>query len=113
MECWDCGKKGQIKKDFWNRKGKECESSNNNNESTSNQEANIISELIQDALIMSHEKNGDYWVLDLGASFHATPRKNKFSNYIKGDFGQVLLGNAHPCKIFGIGNIILKLSNGT
>ena len=113
MECWHCGKKGHIKKDCWNRKGKECESNNNNNERTSNQEANIIAELIQDALIMSHEKNSDYWVLDSGASFHATPHKNYFSNYTQGDFGQVLLGNAHLCKIVGIGNIIMKLPNGT
>ena len=113
LECWHCGKKGHIKKDCWNRKGKESESSNNNNESTSNQEANIVGELVQDALIMSHEKNGDYWVLDSGASFHATPHKNYFSNYTQGDFGQVLLGNAHPCKIVGIGNITMKLPNGT
>ena len=78
LECWYCGKKGHIKRDCWNRKGNE---SSNNNESTSNQETNIVGELIQDALIMSHEKNGDYWVLDLGASFHATPHKNYFSNY--------------------------------
>ena len=78
-------------------KEKECESSNNNNECTSNPKANIVGELIQDALIMSNDKNGDYWVLDLGASFHATPHKNYFSNYTHGDFGQVLLGNAHRC----------------
>ena len=62
---------------------------------------------------MSHETNGDYWVLDSGASYNATPNKNYFSNYTHGDFGQVLLGNAHPCKIVGIGNITMKLPNGT
>ena len=36
LECWHYGKKGHIKKDCWNRKGKKTESSNNNNESTSN-----------------------------------------------------------------------------
>ena len=59
MECWHYGKKDHIKKDCSNRKGKEGESSNNN-ESINNQESKIVGEIIQDDLIMSHDKNGDY-----------------------------------------------------
>ena len=86
MKCWHYGKKGHIKKDCWNRKGNEGESSNNN-ESTNNQEANIVGEIMQDTLIMSHDNNGDYWVLDSDASFHAIAHKNYFINYIQGNFG--------------------------
>ena len=46
---------------------------------------------MQDALIMSHDKNGDYWVLDSG-SFHAIAHKNYFINYTQGDFGQASSG---------------------
>ena len=112
MECWHYGKEGHVKKDCWNKKGNEGESSNNNKR-TNNQEENITGEIMQYALIICYDKNGDYWVLDSGASFHATPHKNYFSNYTQGDFGQVLLGNAHPCKIVGIGNITMELPNGT
>lgn len=75
------------------------------------QEENIVGEILQDALIMYLDKNGGYWVIRLGVSFHATSHKEYFINYTQGNYGQVLLGNTHPCKIFGIGNIIMKLPN--
>jgi len=68
---------------------------------------------MQDDLIMYFDKNDDYWVLDLVASYHATSHKEYFTNYTQGDFGEVLLGNECPCNIDGIGNITMKLPNGS
>ena len=36
---------------------------------------NVTSDVLQDALILSLENIIDAWVVDLGASFHATPDK--------------------------------------
>ena len=45
--------------------------------------------MLQDALILSFENITDSWVVDSGASFHATPDKKYFHHYVQGDFGQV------------------------
>jgi hypothetical protein len=41
-------------------------------------------------------------VVDSGASFHATPHRKHFLDYVQGDFGQVYLGDDAPCKIVGM-----------
>ena len=51
-------------------------------------------------------------MIDSGASFHATPDKKHFHDYIQGDFGQVQLGDDKPCKIIGMGTIFIKQQNG-
>ena len=38
----------------------------------------------------------DSWVIDSGASFHATPHRKYFQDYVQGDFGQVYLGDDSP-----------------
>jgi len=68
--CCKCGKKGHLKKDCRSRKGKE-----GNAQQENNHEANVIGEVLQDALILSFENIIDSWVVDSGASFHATPDK--------------------------------------
>jgi hypothetical protein len=47
-------------------------------------------------------------VVDSGASFHATPDRKHFLDYVQGDFGQVQLGDNRPCKIVGMGNVKIK-----
>ena len=39
----------------------------------------------------------DSWVLNYGASFHATPHRGYFIDYVHGDFGLVYLGDNEPC----------------
>ena len=46
----------------------------------------------EDALLLSLESVDDSWVLDYGASFHATPDRGYFIDYVQGDFGLVYLG---------------------
>jgi hypothetical protein len=100
LECWHYGKKGHLKKDCWSRKGKQGDGQHENN-----QEENVAGDVLQDALILSLDNIIDSWVVDSGASFHATPHRKYFQDYVQGDFGQVYLGDDKPCKIVGKGKI--------
>ena len=64
-----------------------------------NQEANVTGDVLQDALIVSVDNISKSWVVDSGASFHATPHRKYFLDYFQGDFGQVHLGDDAPCKL--------------
>ena len=75
-----------------------------------NKEANVVStKSEEDALILSLESIDDSWVLDSRASFHATPHRSSFIDYVQGDFGLVYLGDNEPCQIVGKGKIKIKL----
>lgn len=50
-------------------------------------------------------------MLDLGASFHATPCKEYFKNLHTGDFGKIFLGNNKSCDVIGKGDVLIKLTN--
>ena len=43
--------------------------------------------MLQDVLILSLDNIIEYWVVDSGASFHATPDRKYFQEYVQGDFG--------------------------
>jgi hypothetical protein len=68
--------------------------------------------VLQDALILSIDNISESWVVDSGASFHATPHRKHFLDYVQGDFGQVNLGDDAPCKIVGMGKVKIKQRNG-
>jgi len=101
--CWKYGKKGHLKKDCNFLKGKEGDAQQENNH-----EASVIGDVFQDALILSLENIIDVWVVDSGASFHATLDRKFFYDYYQGDFGHVLLGDDKPCKIIGMGKVFIK-----
>ena len=66
----------------------------------------------EDTFLLSLESVDDSWVLDSGASFHATPHRGYFIDYVQGDFGLVYLGDTKPCQIVGKGKIKIMLQNG-
>jgi hypothetical protein len=68
--------------------------------------------VLQDALIISVDNISESYLVDSGASFHATPHRKHFIDYVQGDFGQVHLGDDAPCKIVGMGNVKIKKING-
>ena len=105
--CLKCGKKGHLKKDYKSRKGKEGDT-----QQEANHEANVTGDVLQDALILSLDNIIDAWVVDLGASFHATPNRKHFHDYVQGYFGKVRLGDDKPCKIIGMGIVFIKQHNG-
>ena len=63
-------------------------------------------------MILSFKNVTDSWVVDSGASLHATPDKKYFHDYVRGDFGQVCLGDDKPYKIVGMGKVLIKQQNG-
>ena len=69
--------------------------------------------VVDDALICSLESNEESWVLDSGASFHATSQKELFEKYVPNDHGKLYLGDNQPCNIVGKGVVKIKLSGST
>ena len=68
----------------------------------------MTGDVLQDSLIISFENVTNSWVLDSRASFHATPYKKYFHDYVQGDSGQVCLGDDKPYKIVGMGKVLVK-----
>jgi hypothetical protein len=106
IECWNCGKKGHLKKDC------RAPKKQRDGQRERNQEANVTGDVLQDALIISVDNIYESWVVDSGASYHATPHRKHFLDYVQGDFGQVHLGDNAPCKIVGMGKVKIKQRNG-
>ncbi|KAH9289361.1 hypothetical protein KI387_033478, partial [Taxus chinensis] len=78
---WNCGKPRYAKKDCWELRDKK-------KQQEENKEANVVSgNVCQDALILSLHNITESWVLDSGASFHATPHRHYFVDNVQGDFG--------------------------
>jgi hypothetical protein len=90
IECCNCGKKGHLKKDC------KAPKKQRDGQQEKIQEANVTCDVLQDALILSIDNMYESWVVDSGASFHATPNRKHFLDYAQGDFGQVHLGDDAP-----------------
>jgi len=52
------------------------------------------------------------WIVDSSASFHVSSHEDFFSNYKKGDYGTMKMGNHVTSKIVGIGDIVLLIDTG-
>jgi hypothetical protein len=106
IECWNCGRKGHLKK--YCRAPKK----QRDGQREKNQEANVTGDVLQDYLILSVDNICDSRVVDSGDSFHATTHRKYFLDYVQGDFGQVHLGDYAPYKIVGMGKVKIKKMNG-
>ena len=102
FNCYNCGKKGHFKKDCQVPK-----------KDIGAQESVHVTEEAGDAMILSVNSPIESWILDSGASFHATPCQEILENYVSGDFRKVHLADDETLKIVGKGDIILKLPNQT
>jgi hypothetical protein len=66
-----------LEKDCWSQKNK------GGDKQEGNKEANVvINNFDEDALILSLDNADDSWVLDSGASFHATSHRSYFIDYV-------------------------------
>ena len=51
-------------------------------------------------------------MIDSGASFHISPRRECFATYTARDFGTVRMGNHQSCSVIGRGDVILETDMG-
>ena len=57
IKCWNCGKKAHLKKDCRAPKKK------GERQQETTQEANVVGDVLQDALILALDNTSDYWVV--------------------------------------------------
>ncbi|VFQ91262.1 unnamed protein product [Cuscuta campestris] len=63
-------------------------------------------------LTCCEESNVDSWVMDSGASFHATHSGEALQNLVIRDFGKVRLADDRALDVTGMGDMVLKTSVG-
>ena len=101
LECWNYGKTGHPKKDYKVPRKNEDK----------NDAANVVTDEVRDALILSIDDSYDSWVLDSGASFHTIAHCDLLENYLPGNHGNVYLADGEPLDVIGIGDVKLKMPN--
>ena len=106
--CWHCRKTGHIR-----RNCKLLKNQPENNQGNNNNAVNVVNDNLQDALILSLDNRSESWVVDSGASFHATGNKDLLQNFVGGDLGKVYLGDDASCNIIGKGDVKINLVSGT
>ena len=73
-----------------------------------NTKVNIAYEKDESILILStSDTKSNSWMIDSRASFYATSCTNCITNYHKGQFEEVFLGDNKSCEIVGKGDIML------
>ncbi|VFQ91536.1 unnamed protein product [Cuscuta campestris] len=98
ITCWKCKEVGH----FRNQCSKE------------DKEVNIARGSASDESLFIYcaESNVDSWVMDFGASFHATHNGEALQNLVVGDFGKVRLADNRALDVTGMGDIVLKTPVG-
>ncbi|KAK0589658.1 hypothetical protein LWI29_016911 [Acer saccharum] len=120
IECYHCGKKGhikrycrQLKNENRNDKGKEKKNEDDNSDDRVATTSHEDFLLVYDDDSINFACQDTSWVIDSGASIHATSRRDFFTSYTHGDFGNVKMGNDGLAKVVGIGDVCLEMTNGT
>ncbi|KAE8727661.1 hypothetical protein F3Y22_tig00005406pilonHSYRG00056 [Hibiscus syriacus] len=108
LKCYNCGKKGHLKKDCW---------SLNKNSNPQGNTANTSDD--GDALcceasttVKGRKRFVDIWLIDSGATYHMTSRREWFHHYEPVSGGSVYSCNDHALEIIGVGTIKLKMYDG-
>ncbi|KAL5573220.1 hypothetical protein UlMin_022817 [Ulmus minor] len=68
---------------------------------------------IGEVLDVSTQDHNEDWILDSGCTFHMCPTRDWFKEYREIDGGKVLMGNNVACQIIGIGNISIRMFDGS
>ncbi|KAB5537969.1 hypothetical protein DKX38_015502 [Salix brachista] len=74
-----------------------------------NDNANVVTEEVQNALLLAVHSTVEDWILDSGASFHASSHQELMQNYIAG--GKVYLDDGEALNVVGMGDVDVALPN--
>lgn len=100
IQCWKCKETGHFRN--------QCPK-----QSDGNREVNAATDDSEEALICCVENSAESWIMDSGASFHATFSTKMMKNLRTGNFGKVRLADHRTLDITGIGDTYIKTSLGT
>ncbi|KAH9648557.1 hypothetical protein KPL70_025642 [Citrus sinensis] len=117
VKCYNCGKKGHVKNECWSKQkrkeGKEPESSNAQGCVASTSDDGEILYSKATTVSKGRKRLFDVWLIDSGATWHMTSRREWFHTYEPISGGSAYMGNDHALEIAGIGTIKIKKFDGT
>ncbi|KAJ9551831.1 hypothetical protein OSB04_015876 [Centaurea solstitialis] len=100
IQCWKCKETEHFRNQCPNR-------------TVGNREVNAATDDSEYALVCCVETSTESWILDFGASFHATYNMKMVKNLRTGKLGRVRLADHRTLDITGIGDVDVKTSLGT
>nr|GEX68173.1 retrotransposon protein, putative, Ty1-copia subclass [Tanacetum cinerariifolium] len=107
LKCYNCQSDDHLKRNY---------PKNNRKKSTGyvkkDKQPSSSSSTYDDSEVMSTQALID-WIMDLGCSYHMTPKLDIFFDFLECDGGNVQLGNNRDCKIRGIGKVRIQLRDGS
>ena len=112
IKCYNCGKKGHVKKDCWRNKSTPETSNSQGCVAGSSGDGDV---LYSGAATTSEGRKEltDVWIMDSGATWHMTSHREWFHTYEPCSGGFVYMGNDHALEIAGIGTVKIKMYDGT
>ncbi|KAK1427362.1 hypothetical protein QVD17_16045 [Tagetes erecta] len=94
-------------------RGRDNKRNSGSNKTSEKELNNIDSYSDDDVLLLNGESNVVSWVMDFGASFHATHSSDGMQNVKKSDFGKARLGNGEILDVTDMGDVDLDTNLGT
>ncbi|KAE8732732.1 hypothetical protein F3Y22_tig00001750pilonHSYRG00022 [Hibiscus syriacus] len=113
IHCYKCKEAGHMKRDCLKLKKQTDEKRDGSSKSVNVVEDDTSDCSEGDMLSISTTQLTDAWILDSGCSYHITPNREWFSTYRPVNSGSVYLGDDRCCNIVGIGDVRIKMHDGS
>ena len=113
LKCYNCGRRGHLKKECWFNK------KNGEKSSEASTSQGCVASTSDDGEILAavgtkgENQLTDGWIVDSGATWHMTSRRDWFCTYEPVSKGHVFMGNDHALEIAGVGTVKIKMYDGT